>query len=89
MTLINPFEKKLRQVKIGPTLDDSEFAWQCPKCMQLNTELKKDFSDNHLYKCFDCDYQHMIQNVPEDIRHWLQSKDKPKDIDQRPRIVRN
>lgn len=85
--LINPFEKKLRQVKIAPTTDFKEFAWQCPSCMQINIEQKSEFSDNHLYICFDCKYSHMIQNIPDDIRHWLQSKDNVKNIDVRPRIV--
>ena len=87
MTLINPFEKKLRQVKIGPTGNNKEFFWQCPQCMQKNEEQKKSFSDNHAYTCFDCGYAFVAQNLPDDIKHWLQSTELPKNIDKRPKII--
>ena len=69
MTLNNPFKKKLRQVKIGPNGNNREFVWQCPKCMQLNEEQKKDYSLNHQFICFDCSYAFVIQVVPDDIKH--------------------
>jgi len=87
--LINPFEKSLRKIEISPTTDPKVFSWKCPLCAQVNEEPKSGFSDNHLYTCFDCKYSHMIQNIPDDIRHWLQSKDLPQNVNVRPRIVRS
>ena len=87
--LINPFEQPRRKVEISPTTDPKEFAWKCPLCMNITAELKSEFSDNHLYTCSDpnCTFQHFIQNVPDDIKHWMTSTDQFQDVDQRPRIV--
>tara|TARA_Y100000310_G_C20589200_1_gene767053 strand:- start:726 stop:1019 length:294 start_codon:yes stop_codon:yes gene_type:complete len=96
MTLFNPFEgtqigeTDLPKVKIYPSVDPNEFGWQCPKCKIANVMMKSDVGENHRYLCVNdnCDYAFVIGHIPDSIKHFLKDKDQIKDINQRPRIVR-
>lgn len=88
MTLINPFERPMRKIKITPMQDGLSLAWQCPKCNVLNELLKSQIGENKLFPCPNgCGYEWVLGLLPDEMRHWLKEEGN-RNIDQRPRIVR-
>lgn len=86
MTLINPFEPKMRKIKITPMQDGQSLMWQCPKCNIQNELLKSQIGENKLFPCSnECGYEWVLGFIPDDMRHWLKEIDN-RNIDVRPRI---
>lgn len=89
MTLYNPFEAKMRKIKITPTQDGLSLTWQCPRCEVMNELLKTQIGENKLFPCSNepCDYKWVLGVLPDDMRHWLKETGI-RNVNVRPRIVR-
>ena len=88
MTLVNPFaEPAMPKIKITPMQDGQSLLWQC-KCKAHNELLKSEISENKAYICGNCGEAWVLGRMPDDMRHWLNSKEQLRDIDVRPRITK-
>lgn len=86
MTLWTPKSNNIKKgLKILPAPNSIECDIICGYCEWHETLNKDQIYMNKHWRCWSCGRNFVINEIPDDIKYFLQSKTE-KDIDIRPRI---